>query len=332
MRRSTSPSSRWSCRCSARCSPRWSAGRWPPGSIALRRQPGCRSVIAGAAPRAGARRAASISYHLGGWDPSHRHRVPGRHRQRPDPRPRLGRRRRRSRPSRAAASPPKSRTTGSPGSTPCTSVALAGLLGIADHRRRLQRLRLPRDIVAVELRADRHRPRPAGAGRRLPVPDHGHHRRDLLRHRRRPPLHDDRHAQSRASSPSGSPPSSRRGRSLRRSPSSSSASASSWRSFRSTSGCPTPTPTRRRSRPSSSPRPRPRSRSTSSPASSTRSSAPSFVFAELPCRRVLIALLDRRDLRRRDRRRLPVRPEADVRLFVGRRRSATSPSASRSRP
>ena len=61
------------------------------------------------------------------------------------------------------------------------------------HRRCLQHFRVSRDLVAVDLRADRARQRPAGAGRRLPVSDHGHDRRDLLRHRHRPAL--SRHRQ-----------------------------------------------------------------------------------------------------------------------------------------
>ena len=64
-----------------------------------------------------------------------------------------------------------------------------------DHRRRVQHLRVPRDLVALDLRADRARARPPGAVRRVPVPDHGHDRRHLHRHRRRPALPDDRHAQ-----------------------------------------------------------------------------------------------------------------------------------------
>ena len=59
------------------------------------------------------------------------------------------------------------------------------------HRRRLQRLRLPRDLVAVVVRPGRHGARPPRPVRLVPLPRHGHHRRDLLRHRRRPPLHDD---------------------------------------------------------------------------------------------------------------------------------------------
>ena len=63
--------------------------------------------------------------------------------------------------------------------------------GAARHhrdRRCLQHFRVSRDFVAVDLRADRARQGPAGAGRRLPVSDHGHDRRDLLRDRHRAPL------------------------------------------------------------------------------------------------------------------------------------------------
>ena len=62
-------------------------------------------------------------------------------------------------------------------------------------RRRLQPVRLPRDRLAVVVRADQPRPRPARADRLLPLPHHGDHRRHVLHHRRRPDVHDDRHAQ-----------------------------------------------------------------------------------------------------------------------------------------
>ena len=64
-----------------------------------------------------------------------------------------------------------------------------------DHRRRLQRLRLPRNLVPVVLRADQHGAAPQGVARCLPVSGHGHDRGDLLPDRRRPALHDDRHPQ-----------------------------------------------------------------------------------------------------------------------------------------
>ena len=58
-----------------------------------------------------------------------------------------------------------------------------------DHRRRLQCLRLSRNLIAFHLCADRARKGPASAARRVPVPDHGHGRGNLLRHRCRLALH-----------------------------------------------------------------------------------------------------------------------------------------------
>ena len=43
------------------------------------------------------------------------------------------------------------------------ALCLSGLLGISDHRRRFQRLRVPGDLVAVDVRADRSGKRPACA-------------------------------------------------------------------------------------------------------------------------------------------------------------------------
>jgi hypothetical protein len=76
-------------------------------------------------------------------------------------------------------------------------LCLTGLLGITITGRCLQHLRLPRNLLAVELCADSAGARPPRAHRRLPVPDHGQHRRHLHRHRHRLPLPDDRHAQPR---------------------------------------------------------------------------------------------------------------------------------------
>ncbi len=87
------------------------------------------------------------------------------------------------------------------------ALCLSGLLGISDHRRRFQRLRVPGDLVAVDLRADRLGTRPARTVRFVSVPDHGHHRRHVLRHRRRVALPDDRHVESRRH---GAAPGSRR--------------------------------------------------------------------------------------------------------------------------
>ena len=65
--------------------------------------------------------------------------------------------------------------------------------GDHDYRRRLQRLRISGNLVAVELRVDQHRPRPPRADRRLSVPDHGHDRRHVHFDRHRPAVRDDRH-------------------------------------------------------------------------------------------------------------------------------------------
>ena len=69
------------------------------------------------------------------------------------------------------------------------------------HRRRLQHLRVSGDLVAGELRDDRHGARPPGADGGLPVFDHGHDRRHFHRHRRRAVVGDDRHAQPARSEP-----------------------------------------------------------------------------------------------------------------------------------
>jgi multicomponent Na+:H+ antiporter subunit D len=58
-------------------------------------------------------------------------------------------------------------------------LCLTGLLGIIDHRRRFQRLRVSGNLFAVQLRADQHGPRPPRADGLLSVPDHGHDRRHL---------------------------------------------------------------------------------------------------------------------------------------------------------
>ena len=64
-----------------------------------------------------------------------------------------------------------------------------------DHRRRLQRLRVPRNFLAVVLCTDQPGPAPQGAARRLPVSGHGNDRGDLLLDRRRLALPDDRDPQ-----------------------------------------------------------------------------------------------------------------------------------------
>ena len=162
-------------------------------------------------------------------------------------------------------------------------------------------------------------PGPPGAARRLPVPDHRHHRRDLLRDRRRPPLPDDRHA-------------------------------STWRLIAARLGDGAETPRRRpggarlhhrRHQPEARAVPaaclaaqRLRLRAVMATVFlaatatkvaiyllaavlSSRSSARASIFADLPVDGGLHRPLGRRDLRRVGDRRLPDRPEADVRLFVG---------------
>ena len=91
--------------------------------------------------------------------------------------------------------------------------------GHHDHRRRLQHLRVPRGVVALDLRADRARARPARARGLVPVPDHGHDRRDLHRHRHRLAVPDDGHAEPGRHGPAPGGRAGRRGRSWRRWPS-----------------------------------------------------------------------------------------------------------------
>ena len=88
----------------------------------------------------------------------------------------------------AAASPPKSMTTGRPGSTAMYLLCLTGLLGIAitgDAFNVFVFLEIS-SLATYVLIA--HGPRPPRAAGRLPVSDHGHDRRDVLCHRRRPAL------------------------------------------------------------------------------------------------------------------------------------------------
>ena len=115
-----------------------------------------------------------------------------------------------------------------------------------DHRRRVQPVRVHRDLLAVELRADRARARSPRAIRGLPVPRARHHRRHLLRDRHRDPVPRDRHAQHRrpgaAPAPGREPatgaggPRVHHGRRV----------AQARALPRSTSGCRTPTPMRPR--------------------------------------------------------------------------------------
>ena len=124
-------------------------------------------------------------------------------------------------------SPSRSTRTGRPGSTACTCSASTGLLGIAITGDAFNAFVFLEISSLVDLRADRARPRPAGAAGRVPVPDHGHDRRDLLRHRRRPALSADRqpqHGRHRGAARSGCTDTDRP-RSSPRSPSSPSASA-----------------------------------------------------------------------------------------------------------
>ncbi len=64
-----------------------------------------------------------------------------------------------------------------------------------DHGRCLQRVRVSRDFLALDLCADRARFGPPRPDRGVSVSDHGDDRRDLLRDRRRPALSPHRHAQ-----------------------------------------------------------------------------------------------------------------------------------------
>ena len=61
------------------------------------------------------------------------------------------------------------------------------------HGRRLQRVRVPRDLLALDVHADRHGPRSARPHGRVPLPDHGHHRRHVLPDRGGAALCHDRH-------------------------------------------------------------------------------------------------------------------------------------------
>ena len=74
----------------------------------------------------------------------------------------------------------------------------AGVFGPAGHhadRRRVQRLRVPGDLVAGHLRAGRPRLGSARTARGVPIPDHGDGRGHVPAHRHRLPVHDDRHAE-----------------------------------------------------------------------------------------------------------------------------------------
>ena len=87
----------------------------------------------------------------------------------------------------------------------------AGARRVVRHRgcrRCVQYLRFHGGFVARELRVDRGRSGPAGSAFGIQVPGHGHDRRDVLPHRCRTHLHDDRNAQPRRH---GTPDTYRRG-------------------------------------------------------------------------------------------------------------------------
>ena len=137
--------------------------------------------------------------------------------------------------------------------------------------------RLPRDLVAGDLRPGRPRPRARGAARRVPLPRPRLDRRDLLPHRRRAALHDDRHPEhggpGREAGRGRPYPDGDRGHRVR----DPSVWASRPRSSPSMRGCLLPTRMRRRAPPRSSPGPRPRCPSTSWRASVRRLRSGSFV-------------------------------------------------------
>ena len=82
-------------------------------------------------------------------------------------------------------------------------LCLCGLLGIAITGGRLQRLRVPRNLVTVRLHADRDGLRSASVGVGVSLPDHGKCRRDVHRDRDRPDVRRDRHPEHGGISPFG---------------------------------------------------------------------------------------------------------------------------------
>ena len=162
------PSCRWSCRLFgallAALHPPRAARRWLIAAAASLDLAGhCRRFCCGRCWPTGAdllspRRLGPVA----------RHRIPHRRAQRPDPGPGLRRSARRDHAVRAPLSV-AAEIDARPGRLVLhhVSAVARGPARHHDHRRRLQRFRLSRDLVAVELRADRARPRSARARRRV---------------------------------------------------------------------------------------------------------------------------------------------------------------------